>query len=386
MTRRESRQQAQRIVGLFPDLLGVGGVQEAGQQTVATLNEIAPRHGWVTYFLSLNDPPGGQAFHAGESWISFRGFGRSKCQFVLSAFRQSREEAHIVFAAHPHLALRGALMKLISPRLKTFVMAHGAEVCKPLPWLQRTAPLYAGLALAPSRDTVQKLIDVQGVSPERIRILAWPLSPNFLRMANAPPGLPLPIGFPQGRVILTVGRWAASERYKGADELIRAMPQLCTAVRGLHLVAVGAGDDLPRLRKLAAACGVTGCIHFLENLSQEELAACCARADVFALPSTGEGFRLVFLEAMAFAKPVVGAAFGGITDLVENGVNGLLVPPRDTDQLGAAFGRLLGDKSLCKEMGQRGAEIVRQRYEFGLFQSAFEKMLKDCGLDPMYSA
>jgi hypothetical protein len=103
------------------------------------------------------------------------------------------------------------------------------------------------------------------------------------------------------------------------------------------------------------------------------------------LLSTGEGFGLVFLEAMAFAKPVVGVAFGGVTDLIENGVNGLLVPPGDTDQLRAALGRLLGDKSLCTEMGQRGAEIVRHRYEFGRFQNALEQMLRDCGLDTLDS-
>lgn len=259
-------------------------------------------------------------------------------------------------------------------------MAHGMEVWRPLPTLRRRALLRANLILAPSRDTAQKLIDVQGVSPEKIRRLPWPLNPNFLRMADAPSRLPLPVAFPVGRVILTVGRWAASERYKGADELIRAIPQLCTTFPNLHLVAVGGGDDLARLRHLAAGLGVAGHVHFLEHLSRDEIAACYARADLFALPSTGEGFGLVFLEAMAFAKPIIGVASGGATDVVENEINGLLVPPGDTVQLAKALGRLLKDEALCMELGRRGAEIVRQEYKFDLFQAGLELILGDCSV------
>ena len=89
------------------------------------------------------------------------------------------------------------------------------------------------------------------------------LNPGFLHMAAAPAGLPLPAEFPQGRIILTVGRWAASEQYKGADELIGAAAQLRASVAGLRMVAVGGGDDLPRLRKIARELGMAECVHFL---------------------------------------------------------------------------------------------------------------------------
>jgi glycosyltransferase involved in cell wall biosynthesis len=67
-------------------------------------------------------------------------------------------------------------------------------------------------------------------------------------------------------------------------------------------------------------------VQFLQGLSREKLAACYGRADVFALPSTSEGFGLVFLEAIALGLPIVAAAAVGSTDLVENEINGLLVP------------------------------------------------------------
>ena len=200
-------------------------------------------------------------------------------------------------------------------------------------------------------------------------------------MAETPSSVPPPSGFPQGRVILTVGRWAASERYKGADDLIRAMAQLRTKFPGLYLAAVGDGDDLPRLKKIAADSGVSESVRFLTGLSRQEIAACYARCEIFALPSTGEGFGLVFLEAMAFGKALVGAACGGTTDVVEDGVNGVLVPPGDSERLVEALAILLKDELRRAKLGQRGAEIVRRDFSFEVFQNKLEIILEECGLE-----
>jgi phosphatidyl-myo-inositol dimannoside synthase len=279
------------------------------------------------------------------------------------------------------LALPVVAMKQFSPWLKTIVMSHGVEVWKPLPFLRRRALLAADLVLAPSSDTARKLAEVQDVLPGKIRKLGWPINPDFLRMAATPTSLSLPDDFPQGRVILTVGRWAASERYKGTDDLIRSMAQLRARFPGLYLAAVGDGDDLPRLKKIAADFGVSDSVRFLTGLSRQEIAACYARCEIFALPSTGEGFGLVFLEAMAFGKPLVGAACGGTTDVVEHDVNGLLVPPVDFEGLLKTLAILLGDESLRAKLGQRGAEILRRKYSFEVFQNKLELILEERGLD-----
>ena len=376
------------VIALFPELVGVGGVQEAGRLTAAVLSDIASSRGWSFELLSLNDPAGAQTVQVAGRQIAFRGFGRAKLRFVLSALGCARNGAKgrtwVAIAAHPNLAQPAAWMQWVSPSLRTVVMAHGVDVWRPLPFSRRRALLRANLVLAPSSDTAQKLADVQGVAAERIRRLPWPLNPDFLSLAAAPESLRLPEGFPrQGRVILTVGRWAASERYKGADDLIRALQQLRASVPDLHLVAVGNGDDLPRLQGLAAELGVSDRAHFLTDLTREQIAACNARADVFALPSKGEGFGLVFLEAMAFAKPVVGAACGGITDVVEHGVNGLLVPPGDTGRLAQELGLLLQDGARRAELGRQGAQIVRQKYQIGAFRAGLEQALDDCSREPV---
>jgi phosphatidyl-myo-inositol dimannoside synthase len=381
MTLSDSAAKTKRILGLFPELLSIGGIQEAGRLTVAALDEIARRRGWVVELISLNDPKELQVLRANEQEFSFRSFGRDKTRFLLSAIMLARRSAQvgdiIALAAHPNLALPAAFMQRLSPGMKIVVISHGVEVWKPLSALRRTALLRADLVLAPSSDTARKLTDVQGVPTERIRILPWPLNPSFLRMTENPDRLSLPAAFPNGQVILTVGRCVATERYKGTDKLIRAIAQLGARLPRLHLVAVGGGDDLPRLRQIATELGISDRVHFLGDLSREELAACYAKADIFSLPSTGEGFGLVFLEAMAFARPIVGVACGGTTDLVENGINGLLVSPGDLEQLVQALEHLLHDETLCGELGRRGVETVRRKYQFDVFQARLEEILAD---------
>jgi phosphatidyl-myo-inositol dimannoside synthase len=373
-----------RIIGLFPDLLGVGGIQEAGRLTAAALDEIAHRHDWHTDFLSLNDSPGRHSLRVDEREIDVRGFGRAKMRFLLSGMAGARAgkgpAAGAILALHPNLGLPARWIQRTARSLKTIVICHGVEVWKPLPRLRRRALVAANFILAPSSHTIRKLISVQGVTQEKIRKLPWCLSPSFLAMADDRGKLPELPDFPRGRIVLTVGRWAASERYKGVDLLIGAIAQLRGTHSDLHLVAVGSGDDLPRLRALAGSRGVSGVIHFFENLSREEIAACYARADLFALPSTAEGFGLVFLEAMAFSKPVVGAAAGGSLDVIEDGVNGLLIPANDPERLAQALDRLLRDDMLCAELGRRGAEIVRQKFQFGIFRDELERILTDCVL------
>jgi phosphatidylinositol alpha-1,6-mannosyltransferase len=377
MTALGSTEKPKALVGLFPALLGIGGVQEASRQTAAALDAIARSNGWRTTFLGLNDPPDDCHFSYDGHDIIFRGFGRAKISFLFSAARAAWGGARIVVAAHPNLAVAAECMKLVSPRLRVIAMAHGVEVWQRLPEYRRRALLLADLVVAPSTDTATKLDAIQGVPHRKIRRLSWSLSPDFVCLTKAS-NLPVPRGFPRGSVILTVGRWVASERYKGVDDLIHATVQLRTRIAGLHLVAVGGGDDLGRLQRLVTELGAQDCIHFLEGLSREELAACYAQADVFALPSAGEGFGLVFLEAMAFGKPIVGAAIGGATDLIEDHANGLSVLPHDKEGLVQALSLLLVDDSLRSNLGRRGAEIVQRKYSFEIFQNDLRRIVEEC--------
>jgi glycosyltransferase involved in cell wall biosynthesis len=152
------------------------------------------------------------------------------------------------------------------------------------------------------------------------------------------------------------------------------MPALVDATPDAQLVAVGGGSDLPRLTQLAQQSGVTKHIHFLQALKHEELLAAYNSCDIFALPSGGEGFGLVFLEAMAHGKPVVGGAQGGTPDIIEDGFCGYLVQHGDVPQLTARLGQLLTDKQLRQRMGANALQRVRLNYTFARFSSELDAL------------
>jgi len=98
---------------------------------------------------------------------------------------------------------------------------------------------------------------------------------------------------------------------------------------------------------------------------------------VFALPGRGEGFGLVFLEAMALGKPVIGGAHGGIPDVIEDGVTGSLVPHGDVPRLSIALESLLLDPVRAREMGARGYRRVQTEFTFEQFQSRLTRTIGD---------
>jgi glycosyltransferase involved in cell wall biosynthesis len=268
-------------------------------------------------------------------------------------------------------------MQLAAPRMKSIVCTHGIEVWEPLSPLRRRALRHASLVLAPSRATADYVVTLQDVPPERVRVLPWGLDPDFESKIVDEPAATLPPEFPSGRVVLTVGRWLASERYKGMDTLMTALPRLLLRWPELQLVFIGAGDDRPWLEDFARESGVGRHVHFLTGLTYGELSACYAACEIFALPSRGEGFGFVYLEAMARGKPVIGGAHGGAPEVIQDGVTGYVVPHGDPVQLATSIDTLLSNPEVAREMGARGRERVHNEFRFSVFAKAFKKILRE---------
>jgi phosphatidyl-myo-inositol dimannoside synthase len=161
------------------------------------------------------------------------------------------------------------------------------------------------------------------------------------------------------------------------DTLITALPRLLTRWPELQLVAVGEGDDRTWLENLAEERGVSRHVHFLSGLNYAELAACYAACEMFALPSRGEGFGLVYLEAMAFGKPVIGGAHGGAPEVIQDGVTGYLVQHGDAVQLATCIETLLADPAHAREMGARGRKRVENNFRFNVFAKSLKKIIRE---------
>jgi glycosyltransferase involved in cell wall biosynthesis len=233
----------------------------------------------------------------------------------------------------------------------------------------------SGLGDWPSADTAHHLITDQGVDARKGQCLPWGLDPEFEARLAAPHQTALPRGFPEcAQIILTVSRWDPADRYKGGDTLIAALLQ---AVPEAFLVLVGGGKDRPRLEQLAQDLGISDHTRFLHALTQDELFACYSNCELFVLPSRGEGFGLVYLEAMAYGKRVIGGADGGALDLIEDGVTGWLVPHGDIDRLRAALEFLLANPRRAAEMGARGKDRLARKFSFEQSRTQLAHLLDD---------
>jgi phosphatidyl-myo-inositol dimannoside synthase len=365
------------LIGLFPELNAPGGVQRAGRHLAAVLTEYAASRGMECRLLSLNDSPELHRMTLGGREFVFTGCERAKGRFIMTALKTARRKAKLVLAAHPNLGPVVQAMGLAAPRMKSIICTHGIDVWEPLSRLRRRAMSHADLVLAPSKDTAEHVASQQGVARGKIRVVPWGLDPQFEALITAGTQQTPPQDFPTGRVILTVGRWLATERYKGMDTLITALPRLLTRWPELQLVLVGNGDDRPWLEDLAEQNGVNRHVHFLSRLSYSELAACYSACEIFALPSSGEGFGLVYLEAMACGKPVIGGSHGGAPEIITDGVTGYLVPHGDPIQLATCIETLLVDPVHAKEMGARGKHRAEQDFRFNSFAKTLKKILRE---------
>ena len=163
-----------------------------------------------------------------------------------------------------------------------------------------------------------------------------------------------------GRVILTVGKFVA---LKGQDVLVRAFAQLVQDAPDIRLVLVGAhGSALEELRQLCAKEGIQERVHFFIDVPHPEVAGFFQQAHIFCLPSRQEAFPLVLLEASAFSLPVIASSVGGIPELMENRVHGLLVPADDVSALAASLRMLLNNPQLGRQMADRLHQQVENRF------------------------
>lgn len=365
------------IIGLFPELESAGGIQRSGRHLAAVMTEFASSRNMDCRLLSLNDSPELHRMTVGTREIVFTGSERAKGRFTATALRAATRRAKLVVAGHPFLAPVVQAMRLAAPRIKSLVCAHGVEVWEPLSPLRRRALRGSTLIITPTADTASQVAMQQDFPRERVRVLPWALDPDFEALVANGSQAALPGNFPQGRAILSVGRWMANERYKGMDTLISALPRLLHEWTDLQLVLVGEGDDQAWLEQIADNCGVRRRVHFLSELTYPQLAACYSACEIFALPSKGEGFGLVYLEAMARGKPVIGGAHGGAPEVIDDGKTGYLVQHGDVPQLATSIQTLLADPALENEMGARGRERVNRDFKFNVFAKSLKKILRE---------
>lgn len=245
-----------------------------------------------------------------------------------------RERVDFVVCGHVNLLpVAAAVAALRSVPL--VVMAYGIEVWRPGSRLRRWL-----------LKRVSAVWSISVVTQERMEAWAqlggrYAILPNAIHLERygvAPPnsGIATRYGLAGRKVILSFGRLAAAERYKGFDEILAVLPRMLQTEPNLVYVIGGGGDDLERLQNKVKALGLEDAVVFTGFVEEAEKADIYRLADAFVLAGRGEGFGFVLLEAMACGIPVVASILDGSFEAVRGGALGKAVNPDDEDALASA--------------------------------------------------
>lgn len=152
---------------------------------------------------------------------------------------------------------------------------------------------------------------------------------------------------------------------KGIDLNIRAIHRLIDRYPNISYSIIGDGRQRRILEDLAKTLGMKDRVTFLGRIAHREVIRNINECDIFCLPSWNEAFGVVYIEAMACGKPVIGCKGEGIVDFVEHGINGMLVEPQDVDDLAEKLDHLTSHPEKAKEMGEKARELVLEKYTWG---------------------
>ncbi len=208
----------------------------------------------------------------------------------------------------------------------------------------------AAAVITTSRYAAARIVELYGLAseprivPECIDLDAW------RTLFRKHPGDPDPGRF----VILCVCRFYPRKRL---GVLLDAAARLGARIPELEVRIVGRGPEEARLKQRARELGLGQTVRWLGDVSQAQLAREYQACDVFSLPSVQEGFGIVFLEAMAAAKPIVAARAAAVPEVV---TGGLLVEPESAEALAEALARLHADRELRRALGDKGSQAVEQ--------------------------
>ncbi|CDO59087.1 Glycosyltransferase [Candidatus Phaeomarinobacter ectocarpi] len=355
-----------------------GGIASVSRSVVDALKQAVPPSGALTV-LSLHDGPGtteGEAATSAE--YRFSGFAGSTAGFALALTRVALS-ADCIVVTHVRLAVPLMLLpKFLRPRL--IVLAHGSESWKRLKSSSRRVFRAADLVLTNSRYTLEHVMHAQpGVTAMECLL---GLSTHITLQTRLPPprvGAPLSFQAADGqvrslgnRMLLIVGRLDPREREKGHMELLQALPALRSHYRDVQLVMAGPGDDSDLYCAMAQDLGVEGAVFVLGRVSNADLIALYRDCYAFVMPSRQEGFGLVYLEAMNWARPCVACHNDGGAEVVADQETGLLIDqPVEVDALADAVLTLLDDPARATSMGAEGWARLQREFTPTQFHARF---------------
>ena len=297
--------------------------------------------------------------------------GGSRGKLALAVWRrQMGGDAALIFD-HPGPA---RLQAFVPRRLRApyLVFLYGIDVWRKQTWTGNRSLRAADSIIAISEFTKRRAYEsIPGLTGIHV------LHPALEERVPAGSADPQVVGRAGTGYLLIVGRMSTRERYKGHDPLLEALPEMLRRHPEARLVIVGDGDDRPRLEARAQELGLRDSIYFTGFIDEATLAELYQNALAFVMPSSEEGFGLVYLEAMRAERACIAARGSAAEEIVVDGETGLLVRPERSQDIADACLRLLLDPDLARELGGNGHRRWRETFRRCNFQRRLNSHLDD---------
>jgi phosphatidylinositol alpha-1,6-mannosyltransferase len=282
------------------------------------------------------------------STLNFKGFKYRKVSFAISTLLNGISADKIILS-HINLLLFARIIKFVSPKVKIILFAHGIEIWRTLPnwkkkFLQEKVEIWAV-----SKYTAATLTEIHQINGDKIKIVNNCLDPFFqfpidfekpahlLKYHNLDTTQP---------ILFTLTRLSSKEAYKGYDRVFRTMPTLLKKYPNLHYLLAGKADhdELIRVKQLIDSLYLHNHVTLVGFVDDNELTNYFKLGDVFVMPSTMEGFGIVFIEAAACGTTVIAGNADGSVDALLNGELGSLVNPLNVEEITLAIEKNLNSK------------------------------------------
>lgn len=357
MGRRRS-EPVRRVLILTPSLATIGGVQTYSRQLIEASSAVLGARSVKVVSIGAGPP------NTSSSGLPIS----AKLLFVVEALSAALTfRPDVIIVSHVGIApVARFLRKLV--RCPYWLVLHGIEVWDALPpgklAALRDADAFVVLCRFPLEQASIRHLLAPRITFVLPPYLAVPAAQNHLPSGSV------------SHIVLTVGRLSASERYKGHDLMLEAWPEIANQFPDAAYWIVGDGDDRARLEAKAAQLGIVGSVKFLGSLTGEKLSACYDQCHVFAMPAQsspkaspprGEGFGIVYVEALAHGKPVLAANVGAPAEFVRDGEFGIQVNPASVREITEGIVALLTNPERARKMGAAGRAWVASELTFERF-------------------
>lgn len=340
-----------------------GGLEKFNRAFIKALNDISLEQNFELLVKSSYDELPDERYISRDN---FEGYAGNKLKFAFNCLAEAKK-MKLVFVGHINLAPVVVLLKLLNPKIKLILIAHGIEIWDKQTLIKKLLIKWADKILAVSNFTKNQIIKNNDIAEDKILVFPNTLDPYFM----------IPINFEKPdyllkrynidkktKVILTITRINKFEGYKGYYKVIDVLPGIIKKIENVKYILVGKYDQVEetRLRLKISKLGLEKNVILTGFVKEEELTDHYLLADVFILPSKKEGFGIVFIEAAACGVPVIAGNQDGSCDALLDGKLGKLINPDDINEIANSIVELINPPNM------NNSELVYKHFGFDKFK------------------